>query len=60
MKAYVTTTGILFGLITLAHVWRAFSESPHLALDPFFLLLTLLAAALCLWAVRLLWRWPAR
>jgi hypothetical protein len=53
MKAYVTITGILFGLITLAHVLRMIEEGPRLATDPGFLLLTLVAAALGVWAWRL-------
>ena len=56
MKAYLVTTGVVFGLITLAHIWRAIAEGPHLVKDPFFILLTMAAAALCLWALRLLWR----
>ena len=56
MKAYLITTGTVFGLITLAHIWRAFAEGPQRAKDPVFLLLTLLAAGLCLWAWRLLRR----
>lgn len=54
MKAYVTTTGILFALLAVTHVWRVFEEGRHLARDPFFVLVTLAAAALCLWAWRLL------
>jgi hypothetical protein len=54
MKAYVMTTGVLFGLITLAHVWRVFEEGRGLAADPSFILLTIAAAALCLWAWRLI------
>lgn len=54
MKAYLITTGIIFGLITGAHIWRAVDEGPQLAKDPFFILLTVLAASLCLWACRLL------
>ena len=34
MRAYVMTTGVLFGLIAMAHVWRAFEEGPGLAMDP--------------------------
>jgi hypothetical protein len=56
MKAYLTTTGTVFGLITLAHIARIFAEGPRLAKDPVFLLLTLAAAVLCFWAWRLLWR----
>jgi hypothetical protein len=58
MKAYVVTTGSLFGLIVGAHVWRALAEGPHLAAEPFFILMTVAAAALCLWACRLLWSRP--
>jgi hypothetical protein len=54
MRAYVMTTGVLFGLIAVAHVWRLFEEGADLATDPFFVLLTVAAAALCLWAWRVL------
>jgi hypothetical protein len=54
MKAYVMTTGTIFGLITLAHIWRAIVEGSHVATDPFFVVLTIAAAALSLWAGRLL------
>jgi len=49
MKAYIITTGVVFGLITLAHFWRI-AEEPHLAKDPFFLVLTVAAAGLCVWS----------
>ena len=58
MKTYVMTTGVVFGLLTLAHIWRGIEEGPRLATDPWFILFTVAAAALCLWAVRLLWRSP--
>ena len=54
MKAYLAVTGTLFGLIVVAHVWRAISESAALARDPWFIVLTLLAAGLSGWAFRLL------
>ncbi|HTR19759.1 MAG TPA: hypothetical protein VMH88_02805 [Gemmatimonadales bacterium] len=54
MKAYVTTTGVLFGLITLAHLWRLILEGPHLLTDPWYIAMTVLAMALCVWAWRLL------
>jgi hypothetical protein len=50
----VMTTGILFGLLTLAHVWRVLEEGPQLATDPQYVLITVAAAVLCLWAWRLL------
>ena len=58
MKAYVILTSVIFGLVTIAHIWRAMEEGSHLMKEPFFLLLTLLAAALCVWGARLAWRWP--
>ncbi len=57
MKAYVATTGVLFGLLTVAHVWRIIVE-PRLARDPWFLPFTVVAAALGLWACRLMWGRP--
>jgi hypothetical protein len=58
MKAYLMTTGILFGLITLAHFWRMAAE-PHLATDPWYLIITAVAAVLCIWAWRLFRQRPA-
>jgi hypothetical protein len=58
MKAYVITTGAVFGLLTLLHLWRVIEEGPQLATEPWYILITIAAAALCLWALRLLWRWP--
>jgi hypothetical protein len=54
MKAYVMTTGAVFGLLTLAHIARGVAEGPHVATDPWFVLITIAAAALCVWAWRLL------
>ena len=54
MKAYVITTGSVFGLLTLAHIWRVFAEGPRFATDPFFVLITVASAALCFWAWRVL------
>jgi uncharacterized membrane protein len=57
MRAYVITTCAVFGLLTLAHIWRGFVE-PHLAKEPWFILITLITFALCLWAWCLLKRPP--
>ncbi len=54
MKAYVMTSGVIFGLLTLAHLLRIIVEGLHLAKDPFYVLITVAAASLCLWAWRLL------
>ncbi len=55
MKTYVTFTGILFGLLTLVHIWRATVET-QLATDPWYILITLAAATLCAWALSLVWQ----
>jgi len=55
MKTYVVTTGVVFALIVLMYVWRAIVEGSHMATDPWFLLITTVAAALSLWAFRLVW-----
>jgi hypothetical protein len=52
MKAYLTTTGILFALLALVHVWRIIQE-PHLGTEPWYILITVAAAALSVWAWRL-------
>ena len=54
MKAYLITTGTVFGLITLAHLARIVAEWPRQLSEPLFLILTVFAAALCVWAFRLL------
>ena len=60
MRAYLITTGSIFGLIALVHLARTVAESHRLGSDPWFYLegpgLGLLSAALSLWAWRLLWR----
>ena len=55
MKAYLVTTGVAFGLLTVVHLWRMIVER-HLAADPWYLLITVMAGALALWAWRLLRR----
>jgi hypothetical protein len=51
MRAYVLTSGSIFGLIALAHVGRIFVE-PHVLSEPLWILLTLAAAGLSVWAFR--------
>ena len=50
--------GLVFGLITAAHIWRFVEEGSQLAKEPFWILITLAAAGLCIWAARLLRRSP--
>ena len=58
MKAYLFTTGGLFGLVAVAHLARTIVESSRLRSDPGFIIegpgLGLLAAAIAVWAWRLL------
>jgi len=58
MRTYVMTTGAVFGLLTLSHIWRVLEEGLHLATEPSYVLITVAAAALCLWAWRLVRRSP--
>ena len=58
MKAYVMTTGALFAVLVVLHVWRALVEGSSLLKDPFFIATTLAAAALAVWACRLLTKTP--
>lgn len=53
MKTYAIVTATIFGLITIAHIWRVAAESRHLAQEPDFIVITALSAALCIWGVRL-------
>ena len=53
MRAYILTSGSIFGLIVLAHVLRLVVE-PHVLREPVWVLLTLAAAGLCVWAFRVL------
>jgi hypothetical protein len=53
MKAYLITTGSVFGLIVVMHIARLVAEGPQLATNPFFILSTIAAIALCFWACRL-------
>ena len=58
MKAYLVTTGTLFGLLAAVHVWRAIEEWPHSTVSPAFVLemgaLVALPGALSWWAWRVL------
>ena len=49
MKTYVVTTGVVFGLLALAHVWRVREEGRGV-LNPPFVAITVLAAAFSVWA----------
>ena len=53
MKPYLITTGSLFTLLTVIHIWRMTVER-HLATDPWYIAITLASATLGFWAWRLL------
>jgi hypothetical protein len=55
MRAYTITTGVIFALVTIAHLLRMASESRVLT-EPVYILLTILTAALTGWAIYLLAR----
>lgn len=54
MKAYVATTGLIFLLVTIAHVARMISESHRFATEPWYLGITAISLGLGLWAASLL------
>ncbi len=58
MKAYLITTGTLFGLLALAHLLWTIQEWRRLAADPWFVLqgpgIGVVAGVLSFWAWRLL------
>jgi PAS domain-containing protein len=60
VKAYLIITGVLFGLLALAHLLRTIAEWSRLATDSWFVVqgpgIGIVAAALCFWAGRLLRR----
>jgi hypothetical protein len=46
MKPYLVTTGLLFALLALVHVWRAIEEWPDSAVGPGFIAGTTVVVAL--------------
>ena len=65
MKAYLLTTGALFGLLAVTHLLRLVLEPGHtLAADPWFVgvngAMIAVGGALAVWAWRLLRALPAR
>jgi len=55
MKPFLIVAGAVFGLIVVAHLARMVVE-PHVARDPSYWLLTIVAAVLSAWAWGLWWR----
>ena len=59
MKTYLLTTGVIFGLLVVVHVWHVIDEWPRVTIDAGFLLEMTVVIALpgifCGWACWLLW-----
>ncbi len=60
MKAYVIITGIIFVLLTLAHVARIAVEGTFHLTEPVFLLTTFCSVGMVVWAIFLLKRLGAK
>jgi hypothetical protein len=58
MRVYIITSGLVFGLVVLAHVARLLGEGVGVARNPFFTVATVVAAAFVIWAWRLLRQRP--
>jgi hypothetical protein len=54
MRAYVMTSGGIFGLIVVAHILRMVEEGPQVARDPLYVIATVVAVAFSVWAFLLL------
>lgn len=54
MKAYVTTTAVVFALILAAHLARFYFEGSVVLDDAFFVGATIIDVGLLAWAIRLL------
>jgi hypothetical protein len=58
VRAYLITTGSLFGLLASVHLWQTITHRSRLLTDPGFLLegpgIGLVAGAIVFWAWRLL------
>ena len=52
MRAYTIATGVVFGLLVVAHVWRVYEEGSAVA-NPWFVGITVIAAAISIWAFTL-------
>jgi hypothetical protein len=51
MRAYVVTTGGMFGLIVIAHIARVAAEGPDAFRSPIFDIASLLSIGMLVWSV---------
>jgi hypothetical protein len=49
MRAFVAVAGTVFAMLVLVHLWR-FAEEGRGVFNPFFVGVTVIAAALSIWA----------
>lgn len=56
MRAYVVATGVLFGLIVIAHIARLVAEGTDAFRSPVFVVASLLAIGMVAWSVLVLLR----
>ena len=56
MKAYLITTGMLFGALAALHVYVVVQRGPALATDPWPAIVLVIAGAMSIWAGRLLFK----
>jgi len=58
MRTYALTTGVIFALLAVSHLYRVIAERHSLATDPWFLIITAIAALLSVWAFTVARRIP--
>lgn len=56
MKAYLATTGVVFAILTVLHIWRMVAEGGGPGRDPWFLFISVVAAGFTVWSAMLLMR----
>ena len=54
VKAYLISTGVVFGLVAVAHVLRVIQEGAGPLTNPWCILSSALSVGFCVWAWRLL------
>ena len=51
MRAYVATSGVVFGLVVIAHIARLVVEGPRALHSPVFIVASFLAVGMLVWSV---------
>ena len=58
MKCYIAVSGTIFALLVVMHIWRASVEGAGILKQPFFIIPTVLAAGMAIWAWRVYRKLP--